>query len=75
MELRLVSDLTEDQLRYYLDFDDSDIDIENQTQYDFIIICHGILDNLPYPLYRHIKCVMDIIYKQDPELTIFIFLH
>ena len=49
------NELSENELREYCNFNDTDIDISNQTQIDFIIVADSECDEVPYEIMRNIR--------------------
>jgi hypothetical protein len=78
MKIYLTENLTDQELIDYCDFDQSDFDVGNQSQIDFIIVCDYYIETLPYPLHRHIQLhSVERINKilNEIQTTIFVFWH
>ena len=54
IELYLGSELTESELRESLNFSYEDIQIANETQVDFVLICEPGLKEIPYNIRRQL---------------------
>lgn len=77
IELYLGSELTESELRESLNFSDTDIQIANQTQVDFVLICEPGLKEIPYDIRRQFRCEYTVNYGtfRGISKTIFIIWH
>jgi hypothetical protein len=76
MQIYFGYELSETELRESCEFKDSDIDIGNQSQIDFIIVA-DICEELPYYLAIHLKGMYsqhNTSFRGIPK-TIFIYWH